>query len=136
MDELQAVVLRAKLKHIDQYNAARQHAAHLYTELLTDLPLNPPHEDGLGKHVYHQYTLLCERRAEVMQSLQEQQIACAIYYPVPLHQQNVFKAECAGLSLPVTESVAANCLSLPICSALSDETVQEIVSVIRNVLTT
>jgi dTDP-4-amino-4,6-dideoxygalactose transaminase len=70
-----------------------------------------------------------------MQALQERQIACAIYYPVPLHQQNVFKAECAGLSLPVTESVAANCLSLPICSALSDETVREIVSVIRSVLT-
>ena len=135
LDELQAVVLRAKLKHIDQYNAARRHAAHLYTELLADLPLSPPHEDGLGKHVYHQYTLLCARRDEVMQALQQQKIACAIYYPVPLHQQNVFKTECAGVSLPVTESVAANCLSLPICSALSDETVREIVQVIRSVLT-
>jgi dTDP-4-amino-4,6-dideoxygalactose transaminase len=135
LDELQAVVLRAKLKHIDQYNASRRHAAHLYTELLADLPLSPPHEDGLGRHVYHQYTLLCASRDAVMKALQERQIACAIYYPVPLHRQNVFKAECAGLSLPVTESVAANCLSLPICSALSDETVREIVSVIRNVLT-
>jgi dTDP-4-amino-4,6-dideoxygalactose transaminase len=52
---------------------------------------------------------------------------------VPLHQQNVFKDECAGLSLPVTESVAANCFSLPICSSISDDTVKQIVAVIRSV---
>lgn len=136
LDELQAVVLRAKLKRIDQYNAARRHAAHLYSELMADLPLTTPHEDGVGKHVYHQYTLLSDRRDEVMKALQEQKIACAVYYPVPLHQQNVFKEECAGLSLPVTESVAARCFSLPICSNLSDDTVKLIVDVIRGVFPT
>lgn len=133
LDEMQAVVLRAKLKHIDEYNAARRHAAHLYSELMADLPLTTPHEDGVGVHVYHQYTLLSERRDEIMKALQDQQIACAVYYPVPLHQQNVFKDECAGLSLPVTESVAANCFSLPICSSISDDTVKQIVNVIRSV---
>jgi dTDP-4-amino-4,6-dideoxygalactose transaminase len=133
LDEMQAVVLRAKLKHIDEYNAARRHAAHLYSELMADLPLTTPHEDGVGVHVYHQYTLLSERRDEIMKALQDQQIACAVYYPVPLHQQNVFKDECAGLSLPVTESVAANCFSLPICSSISDDTVKQIVAVIRGV---
>ncbi len=133
LDEMQAVVLRAKLKHIDEYNAARRHAAHLYSELMADLPLTTPHEDSVGVHVYHQYTLLSERRDEIMKALQDQQIACAVYYPVPLHQQNVFKDECAGLSLPVTESVAANCFSLPICSSISDDTVKQIVAVIRGV---
>ena len=133
LDEMQAVVLRAKLKHIDEYNAARRHAAHLYSELMADLPLTTPYEDGVGVHVYHQYTLLSERRDEIMKALQDQQIACAVYYPVPLHQQNVFKDECAGLSLPVTESVAANCFSLPICSSISDDTVKQIVAVIRSV---
>lgn len=135
LDEMQAVVLRAKLKRIDQYNQARRHAAHLYSELMADLPLTTPHEDSIGVHVYHQYTLLCDRRDEVMQALQDKQIACAVYYPVPLHQQNVFKNECTGLSLPVTELVAATCFSLPICPSLSDETIKEIVSVIRGVLT-
>ncbi len=134
LDELQAVVLRAKLKRIDQYNAARRHAAHLYSELLSDLPLTTPHEDGIGVHVYHQYTLLCDRRDEVMQALQSRHIACAVYYPVPLHKQNVFKDTCAGLSLPVTESVAARCFSLPICANLGDETVRQIVAVIRDAL--
>ena len=135
LDELQAVVLRAKLKRIDQYNAARRHAAHLYSKLMADLPLTTPYEDGVGVHVYHQYTLLCDRRDEVMKALQDQQIACAVYYPVPLHQQNVFKDECANVSLPVTESVAARCFSLPICSNLSDDMVKQIVDVIRSVLT-
>jgi dTDP-4-amino-4,6-dideoxygalactose transaminase len=135
LDELQAVVLRAKLKRIDQYNAARRHAAHLYSALLADLPLTTPYEDRVGVHVYHQYTLLCDRRDEVMKALQDQQIACAVYYPVPLHQQNVFKDECANVSLPVTESVAARCFSLPICANLSDDTVKQIAGVIRGALT-
>jgi len=135
LDDIQAVVLRAKLKRIDQYNQARRHVAHLYSELMADLPLTTPYEDGLGEHVYHQYTLLCDRRDDVIAALQDKQIGCAVYYPVPLHQQNVFKEECAGLSLPVTESVAANCFSLPICPSLTDETVNEIVAVIRDVLT-
>ena len=134
LDEMQAVILRAKLKRIDQYNAARRHVAHLYSELMADLPLTTPFEDGLGIHVYHQYTLLSDRRDDIMKALQARQIACAVYYPVPLHQQNVFKEDCAGVSLPVTESVAANCFSLPICSHLSDEQVREIVAVIRGVL--
>lgn len=133
LDELQAVVLRAKLKRIDQYNAARRHAAHRYSAQLVGLPLQTPREDGVGVHVYHQYTLLCDRRDDVMKALQERQIACAIYYPVPLHQQNVFKAECAGVSLPVTESVASRCFSLPICSNLNDDTIDTITDVIRSV---
>jgi dTDP-4-amino-4,6-dideoxygalactose transaminase len=135
LDEMQAVILRAKLKRIDQYNKGRQHVGRLYSELMADLPLITPFEDGLGEHVYHQYTLLCDRRDEVMKALQEKQIACAVYYPVPLHRQNVFKEEYASVSLPVTESVAANCFSLPICPFLADDSVKEIVSVIRDVLT-
>ncbi|MGR8933495.1 MAG: DegT/DnrJ/EryC1/StrS family aminotransferase [Gammaproteobacteria bacterium] len=134
LDEIQAVVLRAKLKRVDEYNNRRRHAAHLYSKLMEDLPLTTPYEDGIGNHVYHQYTLLCERREEVIKALQEHQIGCAIYYPVPLHKQNVFKDAYAGLSLPVTESVAARCLSLPICSELQDVDIVRIVSVIRGVL--
>ena len=133
LDDMQAVVLRAKLKRIDRYNDSRRHAAHLYSELMADLPLQTPYEDGVGVHVYHQYTLLADRRDEILEALQAKQIGCAIYYPVPLHQQNVFKEDYAGVSLPVTEAIAASCLSLPICSELSDATVKEVVAVIRSV---
>lgn len=136
LDEMQAVILRAKLKRIDQYNKGRRHVGHLYSEFMADLPLTTPFEDGLGEHVYHQYTVLCERRDDVMNALQEKQIACAIYYPVPLHRQNVFKQEYAAVSLPVTEFVAANCMALPICPFLEDDSIREIVGVIRDVLKT
>jgi len=133
LDEMQAVVLRAKLKRIDRYNNSRRHAAHLYSELMADLPIETPYEDGIGVHVYHQYTLLSDRRDEILEALQARQIACSVFYPVPLHQQNVFKEDCAGVSLPATEDIAARCMSLPICSELSDESVKEIVAVIRSV---
>ncbi|WP_019867811.1 DegT/DnrJ/EryC1/StrS family aminotransferase [Methylovulum miyakonense] len=133
LDEMQAVILRAKLKRLEQYNEGRRRAAHLYSKLMADLPLTTPFEDGLGVHVYHQYTLLSERRDEIMQALQAKQIGCAVYYPVPLHQQIAFKEECEGMSLPVTESVAANCFSLPICPFLKDEEIHEIVDVIKSV---
>ncbi|GAB4262467.1 MAG: DegT/DnrJ/EryC1/StrS family aminotransferase [Methylomicrobium sp.] len=134
LDEMQAVVLRAKLKRIEQYNQGRRRVAHRYSEALAGLPLTTPFEDGVGEHVYHQYTLLCERRDEVLKALQDRQIGCAIYYPVPLHQQNVFKNEYADVALPVTESVAASCMALPICPYLEDEHIDTIVDVIRSVL--
>jgi dTDP-4-amino-4,6-dideoxygalactose transaminase len=134
LDEMQAVILRVKLKRVNEYNRRRRHAAHLYSKLMADLPLITPYEDRIGEHVYHQYTVLCERRDEVMKALQEQQIGCAVYYPVPLHKQNIFKELCAGLSLPATESVAERCLSLPICPELQDADIARIVSVIRGVL--
>lgn len=133
LDELQAVVLRTKLKRINQYNNARIRTAHLYSQLLADLPLTVPYEDGVGVHVYHQYTLLSEQRERIMQALQAQDIASAIYYPVPLHKQNVFKEEYADIKLPVTERVAAQCFSLPICSNLLDENVWRICEVIGGV---
>jgi dTDP-4-amino-4,6-dideoxygalactose transaminase len=134
LDEVQAMILRIKLKRIDDYNRERRRVAQRYNELLAGLPLQTPAEDGVGVHVYHQYTVLCEQREAVMQALQAEQIACAIYYPVPLHQQNVFKADYAGVNLPVTESVAARCLSLPIYPELDEEKIQRIVAVVARAL--
>ena len=62
LDEIQAVVLRAKLKHIGDYNEGRRRVAHLYSELLQGSVLTPPAEDGKGVHVYHQYTVLTDNR--------------------------------------------------------------------------
>jgi dTDP-4-amino-4,6-dideoxygalactose transaminase len=134
LDELQAVILRVKLRHIEEFNAGRRRAAHLYSELMADLPVETPHEDGIGVHVYHQYTLLSDRRDDLMTALQAAQIACAIYYPVPLHQQKVFAEDCRSVTLPVTEAVASRCLSLPIFPELEEAQVREVVSVIRATL--
>lgn len=134
LDEFQAAILRVKLRHIDAFNRERRRVAHTYSQLMADLPLETPYEDQIGVHVYHQYTLLSDRREAIMAALQEASISSAIYYPVPLHQQKVFKKECEGLSLPVTESVAQRCFSLPIYPELDHETIERIVGVIRAVM--
>jgi dTDP-4-amino-4,6-dideoxygalactose transaminase len=134
LDELQAVVLRAKLPHIDHYNQQRRRVAHRYNAGLAGLGIQTPHEDGIGLHVYHQYTMLTDRRDDIQKALAAQQIASAIYYPVPLHQQKVFADIAAGQRFPVTEDVASRCLSLPIYPELPDTSIDEICGIIRQTL--
>ena len=131
LDELQAVVLRAKLKRLPEYNKQRRRAAHTYSRLLAEV-VTPPQEDDIGTHVYHQYTLLTVQRDAIMQKLQDNNIGCAIYYPVPLHQQKVFADICRQVSLPVTEEVASRCMSLPIYPELTDEMVAQVTDVIKS----
>ena len=131
LDELQAVILRAKLKRLPIYNKERRRAAHTYSRLLAEV-VTPPKEDGIGTHVYHQYTLLSDQRDAIMQKLQDNNIGCAIYYPVPLHQQKVFADICKKVSLPVTEAVASRCMSLPIYPELTDEMVTQVTDVIKS----
>jgi len=132
LDEMQAAILRVKLRHIDEFNQGRRRAAHAYSEVLKAV-VTPPAEDGLGTHVYHQYTLLSDRRDDIQQALQAADIACAIYYPIPLHRQKVFAEDCADLSLPVTEEVCRRCLSLPIFPELTDAQIETVVSTIGKV---
>lgn len=135
LDELQAIVLRAKLKRIDEYNEGRRRVGHRYNAALAEMDgVTPPAEDGIGKHVYHQYTLITEKRDQIMAALREQQIGCAIYYPIPLHQQEVFADSCKGQSLPVAEKVSLSCMSLPVYPELEDEKVDMIMDVVRNAL--
>lgn len=133
LDEIQAVILRVKLARIGEYTAGRRRVAHLYSSLLQGSAVTPPFEDGKGLHVYHQYTVLTDRRDAIMQALSEAKIASAVYYPIPLHRQEVFAAEFGNVSLPVTEEVSARCMSLPVFPEMTDEQVREVVRVIKSV---
>ncbi|TDY00127.1 DegT/DnrJ/EryC1/StrS family aminotransferase [Thiohalophilus thiocyanatoxydans] len=133
LDELQAVILRAKFKRLPQYNQQRRRVAHRYSAGLAGSVVTPPHEDGLGTHVYHQYTVLSDQRDAVMKKLADNQIGSAIYYPVPLHQQKVFADVCKDVSLPVTEEIAGRCLSLPVYPELKDAQIDQIVDVIQSI---
>lgn len=133
LDALQAVILRAKLVHIDEYNRNRRRVAHRYSELLSELPVITPYEDSIGVHVYHQYTILTDRRDDIADALKQAEIASAIYYPIPLHRQDVFADEYQSTSLPVAEDIAERCLSLPIYPELTDQEIQHIVTVIKSV---
>jgi dTDP-4-amino-4,6-dideoxygalactose transaminase len=122
-----------KLKRIDEFNAGRRRVAHLYSSLLADVA-TVPHEDGTGRHVYHQYTILTDRRDTVMARLSEQQIASAVYYPIPLHRQDVFAPACAGLHLPVAEDAASRCMSLPIYPEMPDASVRLVAETVKEIL--
>ncbi len=130
LDDLQAAILRVKLRHIDRFNQERRRVAHRYSAGLQDL-VQVPFEDGKGVHVYHQYTILTDKRDQIMARLSEQQIASAIYYPIPLHRQNVFAEQCRNLSLPVAESLASRCMSLPIYPEMTDDQVEQVIAAVR-----
>ena len=134
LDELQAVILRIKLKHIDEYNQNRRRVAQRYSDKLAETGIQTAFEDNIGLHIYHQYTLLHEKRDDIMKALQDKNIACAVYYPIPLHKQDVYMEAYKHLSLPVSESVVQNCFSLPVYPELEDEKVDAITDIIKEVL--
>ena len=85
-------------------------------------------------HVYHQYTVLTNRRDAIMAKLSEKQISSAVYYPIPLHKQDVFAESFAGLTLPVAEDVSAHCMSLPVYPEMPEESVRLVAQTIREAL--
>lgn len=134
LDELQAVILRAKLKRINDYNANRRRVDQTYKSMLADTDVQTPVEDGAGYHVYHQYTCLHPQRDTIMQTLRDAGIACAIYYPIPLHKQEVFAKDCEKLELPVTEYIVRNCFSLPVYPELGEDKIRIITDTIKSAL--
>jgi dTDP-4-amino-4,6-dideoxygalactose transaminase len=134
LDELQAVVLRIKLKHIDEYNNDRRRVDQTYKQMLADTDVQTPFADSVGYHVYHQYTCLHPQRDKIIQTLQDAGIACAIYYPIPLHKQEVFADSCRSLNLPVTESVVQQCFSLPVYPELAEDKIKIITDTIKTAL--
>lgn len=119
LDELQAAILRVKLRRLSGWNEARQAAARRYDDLFTQAGLGEsvsrPTVSGGCTHVYHQYTIRAERREQLQAHLAQAGVGTAVYYPVPLHLQPVFRelGYKAG-DLPVTEAACAAVLSLPV----------------------
>jgi dTDP-4-amino-4,6-dideoxygalactose transaminase len=134
LDEIQAAILRVKLRQIDRFNDERRRVAHRYNELLAGSGITTPSEDGIGKHVFHQYTLRSPHRDTIMAALQAEEIACAVYYPVPLHHQDVFAREFEDTTLPVTEATCQTCFSLPIFPEMSDAQIITVTDTIKAAL--
>lgn len=134
MDELQAAILRVKFKHIDQWNAARREKAQIYNQLLEGLPLTLPGIDPEGTPVFHLYVLRTDKREELMAALKENGIGTAIYYPVPLHLQRVFRD--LGYKegdFPVAEKACSQAMALPCFPELTFEQQEAIANVIKGV---
>lgn len=126
LDELQAAILRVKLKRLTGWNARRRAHAADYRRLLAGAPLTLPVEHGRGEHVYHQFTIRAARRDALREALDARGIATGIYYPTPVHLQPAFVTYAGSLSLPVSEQAAREVLSLPIYPQLAESAVEGI----------
>ncbi len=144
LDTLQAAALLVKFKHLPNYTAARQANACRYFELFEQAGLTGkqgngavelPHHDSAAFHVWNQFSLrVPEGRRDVLRAyLQQRQIGCEIYYPVPLHQQVCF-GDCGYPtgSLPETERAAAEILHLPIYPELTLSEQEQVVDTIAS----
>jgi dTDP-4-amino-4,6-dideoxygalactose transaminase len=132
LDEIQAAILRVKLRELDGWSKARRRVAARYNELLRDTPVQTPVEIAGAKHVYHQYTIRAPRRDELAAHLKAAGIGSMIYYPIPIHQQALYRD--LGYetgSFPETERAAAEVLSLPIYPELTDDEIAEVANAIQ-----
>jgi len=131
LDEIQAVVLRAKLPHLAEWNQQRRAHAALYNQLLQGSPAITPVEQAGNTHIYHLYVVRVPKRDELQAWLKERGIFTGIHYPVPNHLQPAMKS--LGYKpgdFPVTEQVVSQILSLPMFAELIDEQVASVVNVI------
>ena len=127
LDEIQAAVLDVKLKYLDEDNAHRQTIAKYYYEHIFNPLVTLPERLPDVQNVYHLFPILCSRRDELQAYLKEKGVGTLIHYPIPPHKQECYK-EYAHLSLPVTEKMALEELSIPVGPCISLEEAAEVVS--------
>jgi dTDP-4-amino-4,6-dideoxygalactose transaminase len=131
LDELQAAILRVRLRHLDEENEARRRLVRVYDEVLADLPVDLPAARSGDEHVYHLYVIRTARRDELQAYLKARGIGTAIHYPVPVHLQRAYERLGYGTgSLPITENAARTILSLPMFPDLSPSAVVRVAETI------
>ncbi|MCU1346701.1 MAG: putative PLP-dependent enzyme involved in cell wall biosis [Acidimicrobiia bacterium] len=139
LDAFQAVVLSAKLSHLDHWNAARRSAAELYRQLLGECELIELPEAAAGnEHVWHLYVVKVPERDRVLESLNRQGIGAGIHYPVPVHLAPAFADLGLGAgAFPVAEQLAQRMLSLPlfpgITAAQQEQVAESVVAALQTV---
>jgi dTDP-4-amino-4,6-dideoxygalactose transaminase len=132
IDELQAAVLRVKLKYLDGWTLARQRNAAYYDEAFAQTALGPrvvtPRSTGRGRHIFNQYVVRVERRDALRTFLSERRVGTEIYYPMPLHLQQCFAY--LGYKrgdFPHSERAAAETLALPIYPELTEAQLRAVI---------
>jgi dTDP-4-amino-4,6-dideoxygalactose transaminase len=121
LDELQAAVLRVKLRRLDGWNAARRERAAAYIRLLPADRLILPREPEGTVPVYHQFVVRHPKRDRLRIFLEEHGIQTAIHYPVPIHRQPAFAGSTGAESLPAADQAARQVLSLPMYPGLPED---------------
>lgn len=130
LDELQAAFLKIKLKVLESDNARRRQIAQYYRTHITNSHIILPQCVSEEGHVWHLFVVRCEMRDRLQAYLREQGVETLIHYPIPPHKQEAYK-EYSHLSLPITEQIHNEVLSLPISPVMSDTQAERVVSIVN-----
>jgi len=133
LDNLQAAILRIKLKYLNQWIESRRENAKKYNELLNSIVrVVTPYEANFAKHVYHLYVIRIENRDKLRKELKSKDVATGVHYPIPLHLQSAYKyLRYKEGDFPVTEKTCREILSLPIYAELNNKQIEKIVEIIN-----
>jgi dTDP-3-amino-3,4,6-trideoxy-alpha-D-glucose transaminase len=135
IDSLQAAILGAKLPRLEEWTEARRRHARAYNELLADADVVTPYEAPNVRHVYHLYVIRVPRRDATLAHLKSKGIDAGIHYPLPVHRQPAYLKQGYGeISLPVTEQVADEVISLPMYPELTREQIEYVAHSVREAL--
>ena len=129
LDELQAAVLDVKLRHLDADNARRREIAAIYINKVSNAGIVIPQPQG--DSVWHIFPVLCTRRDELQQYLLKHGVQTEVHYPIPPHRQQCYR-QWHSLSLPLTERIHAQELSLPCHPAMTTEEVCQVVNLLND----
>jgi dTDP-4-amino-4,6-dideoxygalactose transaminase len=133
LDELQAAILRVKLRHIDGWNARRRHLADIYRERLAGAPVTVPSEATDARHVYHLFIMEVDDRERFQQQLEEQGIPTSIYYPQPLHLNEPLKhLGYKSGDFPVSERASERTISIPFYPEMTEQQIDRVMEVVHD----
>lgn len=131
MDEIQAAVLSAKLKRLDENNAARRRNARYYMEHASNRLITLPTAEYAENSVFHIFPVLSKERDRLRRYLEENGVQTDIHYPIPPHKQKCYRA-LANLSLPITEQIHREELSLPVNQSLETHEIETITRLLND----
>lgn len=132
IDELQAAVLRVKLRYLDEDNAFRSRIALRYVDRISNERVVLPSRDFCQNSVHHIFPVLCRERDDLQRYLADKGIQTLIHYPIPPHRQQCYKALLGHLSLPVTERIHREELSLPLNQTMTDGQVDKVIEALND----
>lgn len=132
LDELQAAILRVKLRYLDEHNEQRRALAARYTAALADLhAIRLPYERRDARHVYHLFVIRSSARDELAAALARRGIGTLVHYPIPVHRQAAYRDLGDRYHLPVTDEIAGEVLSLPLYIGLDEAQIDYIARAVR-----
>jgi dTDP-4-amino-4,6-dideoxygalactose transaminase len=132
MDELQAAVLSVKLRHLDGDNERRKELARLYVDGISNPAIEVPSEEFFQNNIFHIFPVFCKQRDMLQQYLKENGVETIIHYPIPPHRQECYKDLLGHLSLPITERIHCEELSLPLNQTLTREDIGFVIELLNS----